>query len=262
MSSTRSLLIDVGNTSIKLVLRTTEGLRPVFELPTDKTDTPDSLGLKILEYLRLENVAADQVKTWVMASVVPMLNERIALCGKKFCLADIYQVPENLSVGINNKYQSPHEVGADRLITAYGARRTNSHQGLLVIDFGTATTFDCVIENDYIGGLICPGVFSSIQALGSKTAKLPWFSLEEAGKELEIGRSTSKSLAQGTLFGFAAMVEGLVARLKKHMPGQTRILATGGAGEILAGVCPSIEEVQPALLMQGLVFTGMDHKIF
>jgi len=262
VSSTWSLLIDVGNTGIKLALRSTEGLRPVFELPADKTDTPDSLGLKVLEYLRLENVPAGQVKTWVMASVVPMLNARIARTGRKFCLADVYQVPENLSVGINNKYQAPHEVGADRLVTAYGARKTNSQQGLLIIDFGTATTFDCVIENDYIGGLICPGVFSSIQALGSRTAKLPWFSLEEAGKELEIGRSTSQSLAQGTLFGFAAMVEGLVTRLKEYMPAQTRVLATGGISETLAGVCPSIEEVQPTLLMQGLVFTGIDHKIF
>jgi len=262
LPETFCLFIDVGNTNIKFALAGSRGLRPGLELPTDTKETADSLGLKILDYLRLENTSSREVANWLMASVVPVLNPKIVQAGIRFCRAHVYHVPGDLPVSINNQYLTPQEVGADRLVNALGARRTFHQQGLVIVDFGTATTFDCVVENDFIGGLICPGIYSSIQALSTRTAKLPWFNLEEAGDNLEIGRSTAQSLAQGTRFGFAAMVEGLLSRLKHMMPQETLVVATGGFAEIMAPACPGIDEVQLDLLMQGLMFTAKEHAIF
>ncbi len=259
--STFCLLLDVGNTGIKLALSNENGLGSVFELPTDLRETPDSLGVKIREYLRLEQVQGKDIRYWLISSVVPGLNPKLAKAGQKFCQAEVYFVPEDLFVGINNQYQAPHEVGADRLVNAYAARTLYKNPGLVIVDFGTATTFDCIQENNYIGGLICPGVYTSMKALSSQTAKLPWFSLDNAGPGLEIGRNTVQSLAQGTLFGFASMVEGLIARLKEHMPPDTLVVATGGASLNLSPVCHCIDDLQPTLLLQGLRYVGIKHAI-
>ena len=125
---------------------------------------------------------------------------------------------------------------------------------LIVVDFGTATTFDCVQGSAYLGGLICPGVLSSVTALGTQTAKLPQISLELDSEDLDIGTSTRQSLNHGVLFGFASMLEGLTARLKKRLadPG-ARVIATGGFAPHLAAITSCIDNLAPDLLMQGLL---------
>ena len=261
MSSNKCLLVDAGNSSIKLALAGKKGLGPSFELPTDIRETSDSLSLKILAYFEQEQVESQEVHAWLAASVVPRLNPVIQRAGKKICSTKVYQVPRDLHPAINNQYDNPRELGADRLVNAFAARRIYPHEGIIVVDFGTATTFDCVIKKDYLGGLICPGIFSSVQSLSTLTAKLPWFSTEEAGDTLEICRSTARGLAQGTVFGFAAMTDGLISGLKRLMPGDTLVVATGGGADALIPLCRYVDEVHQALLLQGLMFTAIDSKI-
>lgn len=255
------LLLDAGNTNIKLSLAHEQGLKSVLSLPADVRETSDSLGLKICEYLRLENIHPGEIKAWLISSVVPLLDEILTSACKRFCSCPCFFVPEDIELPVNNRYHRPREVGSDRLVTAFAARRIYSQTGIIVIDFGTATTFDCIVNNDYLGGLICPGINSSIKTLSSQTAKLPQFSLNYADKELEIGRSTAQSLSQGTLFGFADLVEGLVARIKQKMPDQVIVVGTGGMADRLKDLCPSMQEVQPTLLLQGLHILSTESRL-
>ncbi len=255
------LLLDAGNTNIKLSLANEKGLKSLLNLPTDIRETSDSLGLKIYDYFRLENIAPNHVKAWVVSSVVPFLDGILGSAAQRFCGCRCYFVPGDIDLPINNKYKRPMEVGSDRLVTAFAARRLYPARAIIVIDFGTATTLDCIVDNDYLGGLICPGINSSIKALSTQTAKLPQFSLEYAAQELEIGRSTAQSLSQGTLFGFAEMVEGLVKRLKQKMPGDVVVVGTGGTAEKIKPLCPSMNEVQPCLVLNGLRILCMDNKL-
>ena len=255
------LLFDVGNTNIKISLAHEKGLKSILSLPADLRETSDSIGLKILEYLRLESINPDRVNAWIVSSVVPLLDEILQRSCQRFCGCPFYFVPGDIDLPLNNRYQRPMEVGSDRLVTGFAARKIYSTQGIIVIDFGTATTFDCIVDNDYLGGLICPGIESSIKALSTQTAKLPHFSLTYADKELEIGRSTSQSLSQGTLFGFADMVEGLIKRLKSKMPSDIKVVATGGTAEKLKPLCPAIDDFHPALLLSGLRILGVENKL-
>ncbi len=256
-----TLLLDSGNSNIKLSLAQGNGLKSVLNLPADIRETSDSLGLKIYDYFRLENINPKNINAWVVSSVVPLLDGILRDAALRFCGCPCLFVPGDIDVPVNNMYHRPMEVGSDRLVTAFAARRMFSAQAIIVIDFGTATTFDCIVDNDYLGGLICPGINSSIKALSSQTAKLPQFSLEYADKELEIGRSTVQSLSQGTLFGFADMVEGLVKRLKQQLPGEVTVVGTGGTADKLKPLCPSMDTAQPTLLLQGLRILCMDNNL-
>lgn len=256
-----TLLLDAGNTNIKLSLADEKGLKSVLNLPTDIRETSDSLGLKIYDYFRLENVSPGDVTAWVISSVVPFLDEILSRASQRFCGCPCYFVPGDIDLPINNKYKRPMEVGSDRLVTAFAARRLYPAKGIIVIDFGTATTFDCIVENDYLGGLICPGINSSINALSTQTAKLPQFSLEFTARDLEIGRSTAQSLSQGTLFGFADMVEGLVKRLKQKLPDEVYVVGTGGTADKLKPLCPSMDEVQSTLVLLGLKILCRENQL-
>ncbi|MFN2343432.1 MAG: type III pantothenate kinase [Desulfonatronovibrio sp.] len=255
------LLLDAGNTNIKLCLANDREMRPVLKLPTDIKETSDSLGLKIYDYFRLENIRPEDVKAWVVSSVVPLLDGILGEAAGRFCGCPCYLVPKDIDIPVNNQYRSPAEVGSDRLVTAFAARRLYKSRGIIVIDFGTATTFDCIVDNNYLGGLICPGLNSSIRALSTQTAKLPQFSLEYAGDDLEIGTSTIQSLSQGTLFGFADMVEGLVKRLKEKLDCPTLVTATGGIAQKLSPLCPSMDEIEPNLLLTGLEILSRENNL-
>ena len=154
---------------------------------------------------------------------------------------------------LDNHYARPYEVGSDRLVGAYGARCLFPEAvSLITIDFGTATTFDCIEGNAYLGGLICPGVLSSAAALAGATAKLPHITLEVDDTEVKPGISTTTSLSHGFLFGFAAMTEGLVQRLAKHMQGPVLVIGTGGFAKSIAKVSSCFDMVWGDLVLEGL----------
>ena len=201
----------------------------------------------------LEQAAAGiRPQALVLASVVPaadvLVREAAARLGWP-----VLAVPGDLAVPLRNRYARPAEVGADRLVGSFAARRMFPDQErLVVVDFGTATTFDCIQGDAFLGGLICPGLLSASRALHQETAKLPLPSLELSSPDLHIGLSTMDSMNQGLLFGAAAQVEGLTRRLAGVMGGEVFVLATGGLAERVARVCPVIRDVVPDLLAEGL----------
>lgn len=254
------LLFDVGNTNVKLCLADENGLGRTYSLPSTNRETADSLGLAVAGICAREGVREGAVRAWVLSSVVPPLGGLLTAACRGFFSCPALFVPGDIPLPLENRYARPQEVGADRLLGAFAARRQWSDPALIVVDFGTATTFDCVQGNAYLGGLICPGVLSSVTALGTQTAKLPQISLEPDGPDLDIGTSTRQSLNHGVLFGFAAMLEGLVARLKRRLGAlDARVIATGGFAPHFASITTCIDNLAPDLLMQGL-WTAYFHE--
>ncbi|OGR40318.1 MAG: pantothenate kinase [Desulfovibrionales bacterium GWA2_65_9] len=260
------LLLDVGNTNVKIGLaQPGRGLVSTYALPTapaGSVGTADDWGLKLLEICRAQGMDPGEIIDIVACSVVPPMNPVLTRAAARFFGQpgqNIRFVPDDIALAIENRYARPQEVGADRLVTAFAARAACQAHTLIVVDFGTATTFDCVQGGAYLGGLICPGVLSSARALATGTAKLPHITLEidptELAGSLHIGRSTAESLNQGLLFGFAAMVEGLACRLATTLgvaPNDAHLIATGGFAKTIATLCPAIDEVREDLLMDGL----------
>ena len=255
-----ALLIDVGNTNIKFGLAERSGLGPSFALPTDRAATPDSLGLTLLTALSVHGVSPADVEAAVASSVVPPLNPILTHAVSRYIGTRLRFVAQDIPVPLKNLYGRPHEVGADRLVTAYAGRLAVDAPSVIVVDFGTATNFDCVQGDAFLGGLICPGMLTSLSGLVSKTAKLPHVALDPGDGALSIGRSTTDCINQGFVFGFADMVSGVTARLKVHLGGEVHVIATGGFAEKLAPICPAIRDVRPELLLEGLRQLWLGHR--
>ncbi|MFW6236552.1 MAG: type III pantothenate kinase [Desulfovibrionales bacterium] len=252
MGSELTILADIGNTNTKYGIADRDRILGTFSLPTDLRATGDSIGLSILQMLGSLNLDPETVADWVVSSVVPQLDPLYRFAAGKYGNCNAHFIPADIPVSLENRYQNPAEVGADRLVTAYAARKLYTTPGLIIIDFGTATTFECVQDNAYLGGLIGPGMLSSMQALSTKTAKLPRIGFEPTKPRLNIGRNTAESLRQGFVFGFAAMVEGLCHRLRQQLKGPVTVVATGGFAESIQSICDCLDAVRPDLLLQGL----------
>ncbi len=249
-----TLLIDVGNTNIKIGFARASVILHTFVIPTSLQETADTFGLKIFQLCDYLSVDTKVIKTWMVSSVVPSLDPVIKRAGEKFSHSHVVFLPQDVDLPLKNYYAHPEEVGADRLVTAYAARKLYlSSPGLIVIDFGTATTLECVQDWGYIGGLICPGMLSSLQALGGLTAKLPKIGLDLSSNDLEIGISTVTSMNNGFIFGFSTMIDGLCEQLKKKLSGQALTIATGGFAQKLIQICSGIDVVCDDLLLQGLL---------
>jgi type III pantothenate kinase len=250
------LVIDVGNTNTKVGVARNGQLMESYVLPTTVRETSDTFGLKIFELCRHLRISPVRFKAWLVSSVVPPVNTLIKQAGERYSRCPVFLVPEDIGLPLTNAYANPNEVGADRLVTAFAARKLFDTPGLIVIDFGTATTVECVQGWTYQGGLICPGVLSSLQALGGKTAKLPRVGLEVKSLSLCIGDSTETSMKHGFVFGFAAMIEGLCTRLRAQLDGEVTVVATGGFAATLEPVCSCLDVVQRELLLQGLIWAS------
>lgn len=247
------LLLDIGNTNIKIGLADRERILESFSLPSSRNYTGDSLGLSLMQILNYAGESVQGLDAILASSVVPNLNPLLRQACKKYLKKDLVLVPEDISIPLENRYAEPRQVGADRLVGAYAARMLfPGPASIICIDYGTATTFDCVEGNAYLGGLICPGVLSSASALSSRTAKLPVVSLETEDKSPRPGRSTSVSINHGFIFGFASMSEGICARLAEDMAKPNFVLATGGFAASLAKVTGCFDAIRPDLLLEGL----------
>ncbi len=254
------ILFDVGNTNIKMGLAEAGCLKAVYSLPSDVRTSADLLGVQLLRFLEHARAEAGSLAGALACSVVPGLNVLLAEACTRYLKTELRFTPDQVPIPLENRYARPAEVGADRLVGALAARRLcPDTPGLICVDYGTATTFDCVLDNVYLGGAICPGVNSSAQALALRTAKLPLISLEVAGGELNFGQDTTTSLNHGFVFGFAAMTEGMVTRLKARFNTEVKVIATGGFAEGLSRVVSCFDEVRPDLLMDGLLaLSGQD----
>jgi type III pantothenate kinase len=230
-------------------------------LRTDAGQTSDDLGLTLHELLRHANLQPEAVRACVASSVVPSHNQAMRAMCRRYFHQELLFTPEDLPVPLLNHYERPAEVGADRLVGAYAARRlVPEAQSLICVDFGTALTFDCITETSYLGGLIFPGVRTAALALAGNTAKLPSVSLEVDGLEPVPGRNTSTSIKHGIMFGYAALVEGLCARLARQLAPPVAILATGGFAEEMQKITACFSKLVPGLLLEGLRLLYVENK--
>lgn len=253
MAEKKHVLLEIGNTNIKVGICTRDKLLCAYALPTDPGITSDLLGLRLLDVLRHCRVELSELGECAGSSVVPSITPLARRACRRFLEQTICFLGEDIDLPLENHYQTPREVGSDRLVASYAARVLYPEPvSLISVDLGTATTFDCISGNAYLGGLICPGLFSSARNLAASTAKLPQISLELDDSQPLIGLNTATSLNHGFIFGFAAMSEGLIARLKQLLPKPLEVVATGGFSTTLSRVASCFDHVRPDLLLEGL----------
>ena len=246
-------LFDIGNTNIKIGFADAGGIKASYALPTERRDTGDGLGIALDGLRRHMELEPDQIEACIASSVTPAMTPLIRDAISRFWGKKLLLAPGDIPIPLENRYANQYEVGADRLVGAYAARQLITDKpSIISVDYGTATTFDCVSGNTYLGGLICPGVLSSLEALALRTAKLPHIALNVDDEEPVVGRSTAVSINHGFVFGFAAMTNGLCKRLAETMEGPVAVIATGGFAKSLAAVVSCFDYVRPDLLLEGL----------
>lgn len=251
------LAIDIGNTQITLGTFRLEQGRPLkgvtasWRMATDPRATADEVGTKILDFFHYAGLESARVRGVAVASVVPPLDAVFREMTKTYFKASALFVGPGVKTGVNVLSENPAEVGADRVVNA-AAAFDRVGGACIVVDFGTATTFDCVNRRgDYMGGVIAPGPLMAAQALAEKTAKLPLLGAFRVPKD-PIGRTTVDSMLSGLYYGYIGLTEEILRRLKKSMGGNPAVLVTGGHATLLAPALKSVKKVVPDLTLEGI----------
>ena len=244
------LVVDVGNTHMVLGLYDGERLVHDFRIETAKGRTSDEYHVLLLNLLQLAGVERSDVRASILASVVPPLNDTVIDAVDRAFDHDIMIVGPGIKTGMPVLYENPREVGADRIVNAVAAYE-HVKRAAIVVDFGTATTFDCISQKgEYLGGAIAPGMEISANALFARAAKLP--RSEIARPPRAIGRNTVHSMQAGIVFGYVGLVDGLVRRLKEEMKSDAAVIATGGLASLIEPESETIDLVDEYLTLEGL----------
>jgi type III pantothenate kinase len=242
--------MDVGNSHTVVGLYEKSVLRGHWRIVTGNYRTSDELRVMIAMLLQQEGVLLTEISGACISSVVPQLNMALQqMCREGFRVEPITVEP-GIKTGLKLQTENPKEVGADRIANAVAA--IEEYEGpLIIIDFGTATTFDYISEDgEYKGGIIVPGIQVSADALFERCAKLP--RVEIAVPDHVIGRNTVNSIRSGLTYGYADMVAGLVRRMSEQMDSRPKVIATGGLAQIMASVTDCFDVVDPLLALKGL----------
>jgi len=244
--------IDIGNTNIVLGVAKQEKILQHWRVRTEKDATADELGIFINNLFRSSDIEMGDITDIIISCVVPpLLNTMDELANRYFNVRPMVVGP-GLKTGMPIKYDNPKEVGADRIVNAVAAYE-KYHTGLVIVDFGTATTFDCVSdEGAYIGGAIAPGVTISSEALFQKASKLPRVEIFARPKNV-ITKDTISGMNAGIIYGYAGLVDGIVKRMKKEMGEKTTVVATGGLASLIFKESETIEHVEEFLTLEGLI---------
>jgi type III pantothenate kinase len=244
------LAIDVGNTNIVYGLFDGPALLHQFRVESGRGRTADEYTVVLRQLLALSGVAEGSVDAVILASVVPALTEPMVELARRGFAREAVVVGPGLRTGMSILYENPREVGADRIVNAVAAfERVKA--GVIVVDFGTATTFDCITpKGEYLGGVIAPGMQISADALFSRAAKLPRVEIAKPPKV--VGRNTVHSMQSGILYGYVGLVDGLVERLRAELDYPCEILATGGLASRIAPLSKTIGAVDDDLTLRGL----------
>jgi len=245
------LVIDVGNTHTVLGLWSGQALVGSWRVTTGTDRTADEFGVLMNALFDAHpRVNVEHVKSAIVSSVVPSLTPIVTRMAEKLFHTKCLVVGPGLKTGMPIRYEDPREVGADRIVNAVAAYH-RWPQGLIIVDFGTATTFDVVNpDGEYLGGAICPGVGISSAALFSNAARLP--RVEFARPKSVIGRNTVHSIQSGLVFGYVGQVEGLVNRIKDEVDFSCTVIATGGLARRIANETDVIDCVEEELTLEGL----------
>jgi type III pantothenate kinase len=244
------LTIDIGNTNITIGCYKADKLDSRWRLATDHERMADEYGIQLTSLLRHGDIKIQDIKAVCMASVVPPLTGRIVQACRQYIKQDPFIVDSSVKTGVSILIDDPSTVGADRIVDAAAVQKLFGGPACIV-DFGTATTFDALDkQGNYLGGAIAPGIGISADALFQRTSKLPRVDLVRPPSV--IGKNTIHAMQSGLLFGYVAMVEGMVARFKKILGAEMKVIGTGGLAEIVANETDIITIVAPWLTLDGL----------
>jgi len=244
------LAIDVGNTQTHVGAFDGDGLAGDWRLATRGDATADDLAQALAGSMELRGLDRGAVDGMIVSTVVPRLAPEYERLGEIHLAARSLLVGPAVRTGMPILIDNPHELGSDRLVNAVAAFDKCAGR-CLSVDFGTSINVDAVsADGEYLGGVIAPGLEVSIEALSARAAKLPRFQLSKP--ERAIGRNTQEALQSGFAYGFAALVDGVVARMGEELGAGRRVIATGGMATTIAPLCEAIDEVDPHLTLTGL----------
>ena len=250
MSRHLLLVVDAGNTNIVFALFDGPTLLNQWRTSTDIKRTADEYGVWLTQLIALDGIKPNDINAAILATVVPHTVFPLThLCERYFKCAPLI-IDNGNSVGINVEVTNPREVGADRLVNAVAAHAKFSGR-LIVIDFGTATTFDIIRDDGaYVGGVIAPGVHLSIEALDRAAARLPRITV--AKPPSVIGSGTVTAMQSGVYWGYISLIEGLVTRIKEEVGQSMRTISTGGLAPLFKNGTDLIDELESDLTLHGL----------
>jgi type III pantothenate kinase len=244
------LAVDVGNTNIVLGLFDGEDLKGSWRVATESHRMPDEWAMLFESLFACRGLDLKSVDAVCLSSVVPPLTVSIREMAERYLNVEPVVVGPDIENGLRILYDSPREVGADRIVNSLAAYRKYGGPAIIV-DFGTATTFDALSgDGDYLGGAIAPGITISMEALFRYAAKLP--SIELVHPPQAIGKNTVASMQSGIMMGYTGLVEGLIARIKRELSPNALVIATGGLAQVIAGETKDIDVVDKQLTLDGL----------
>jgi type III pantothenate kinase len=244
------LAVDIGNTNVVFGLYEGQELKQTFRASTVSTRTADEYGVALRQMLSLRGYDSSVVGAAIIASVVPPLTDVMADAIRHAFAREPLVVGPGLKTGIAVLYENPRDVGADRICNAVAAYE-RVHGGVIVVDFGTATTFDCISpKGEYIGGVIVPGIQVSLDGLLGRAAKLTRIEIAEPPRI--VGRNTTHALQSGVIHGYAALVDGLVTKIESELGFPCTVIATGSLSHYILKHTPKVQSVDQFLTLEGL----------
>lgn len=247
------LAVDVGNTNIVLGLFKKDELIMSWRISTDKSKSADELGMLIAQLFSYNQLELSMVSDVIISSVVPSIMYSLQHMSVKYCDCEAIVIGPGIKTGMNVKYDNPKQVGADRIVNAVAGFKKYGGP-IIIVDFGTATTFCAINENfEYLGGSIAPGIKISSDALYQKAAKLT--KVELVKPDRVICKNTNESIQSGVLLGYVGLVEYIVNRMKKELNApQAKVIATGGLASMISEETDCIDHIDRLLTLEGLLF--------
>jgi len=246
------LCIDIGNTNIVLGVTDQERILDYWRLRTEKDITSDELGILIANLFAHSEIRTADIQEIIISCVVPTLLNTMEDFARRYFSVRPVIVGPGIKTGMPIHYDNPKEVGADRIVNAVGAYE-KYRKAMIIVDFGTATTFDYVSgEGAYVGGAIAPGITISCEALFQKASKLPRVELFARPRQV-IAKDTISAMNVGIVYGYAGLVDGIVRRMKEESRENLAVVATGGLAPLIARESQTIECVEEFLTLEGLM---------
>jgi type III pantothenate kinase len=249
--------VDIGNTTVEVgIIKDLKNIKS-FKLTSDRQKTSDNWLIDFITIFNFLEISKEKIRSVYISSTVPIMEDKISEAIRNFLQIDPKILGRNLRIPIKNNYKKPEEVGIDRLLNSYAALKL-FNLPIIAVDLGTAITFDVINKNgEYEGGAIFPGMNASIEALFSKTAKLPRVNLAET-KNI-VGKTTIESIQSGLLFGYVSLIEGMVDKINKSVSYNHTVIITGGNGDLISNNLNISHIYEPYLAMKGIYF--LDREI-
>lgn len=253
------LTIDIGNSDTVLGIYEDKNMIDHWRVSTDRKKTVDEYGILLNNLFSFDNVQVNQIKGVIISSVVPQVVQVLEETTRRYLNLRPMIIGPGIKTGMNIKMEDPREVGADRIVNAVGGYQ--NHGGpLIIVDFGTATTFDYISANgDYEGGAISPGIGVSTDALFKHASKLPRVELRKPSQA--VGKNTVEGTQSGIFYGFIGQVEKVINEFKKEIKGDPKIIATGGYSRSMGSKIEIIDIIEPFLTLDGLYYLAKKNDI-